>query len=260
MSRWWNQRRFDLVELAAIALLVGLSVWRLGYGARQPLPYTELGGEAARLKAAYGPDRQSENFEEWIIRDFFRDRRGGFFVDVGANHYKRFSNTYYLEEHLGWSGIAIDPHATFDGDYRRYRPRTRFFPLFVSDKSNETARLYVLDGNPLITSASEDFTRAFGKNVVEMSAPTVALSDLLDRLTISQIDLLSVDVELSEPKVLSGFDVERFRPALVCIEAHPQVRQQILAYFARHRYMVVGKYLRVDVQNLYFEPLNHAAD
>ena len=56
-------------------------------------------------------------------------------------------------------------------------------------------------------------------------------------------------------KALAGFDVERFRPELVCIEAHPQVRQQILDYFARHRYIVVGKYLRADVNNLYFTPI-----
>jgi FkbM family methyltransferase len=259
MPKWCNQRRFDLVELAAIVLLVGLSAWRVGLGATK-LPFTELGADAARLTAAYGPDRYSENFEEWIIRDFFRDRQGGFFVDVGANDYKRFSNTYYLEKHLGWSGIAIDPQPEFEPGYLRYRPKTRFFPLCVSDKSNESAKLYVLQGNPLVTSAREDFTRLFGENVVEMSAPTVALNDLLDRLTVLRMDLLSVDVELAEPQVLAGFDVERFRPALVCIEAHPQVRQQILDYFARHGYVVVGKYLRVDVQNLYFERLDHAAD
>jgi len=37
---------------------------------------------------------------------------------------------------------------------------------------------------------------------------------------------------------------------------HPDVRQQILDYFARHAYVMVGRYLRVDVQNLYFTPLD----
>ena len=49
--------------------------------------------------------------------------------------------------------------------------------------------------------------------------------------------------------------MQRFQPALVCIEAHPEVRQQILDYFAQRNYVVIGKYLRADPQNLYFRPL-----
>ena len=58
--------------------------------------------------AQYGPSRNSEHAEEWIVRDFFGGQRGGTFVDVGSYHYRTFSNTYYLEQTLGWSGLAID--------------------------------------------------------------------------------------------------------------------------------------------------------
>jgi hypothetical protein len=67
-----------------------------------------------------------------------------------------------------------------------------------------------------------------------------------------------MDIELAEPKALRGFDIDRFKPELVCIEAHEEVRQQILDYFARHGYVVVGRYLRADTQNLYFTPLRDA--
>jgi hypothetical protein len=43
-------------------------------------------------------------------------------------------------------------------------------------------------------------------------------------------------------------------PRLVCIEAHPQVRQPILDYFAAHDYVIVGKGLRMDTENLWFAP------
>src|SRR5678816_2037389 len=61
------------------------------------------------LTTKYGPKRNSEDLEEWIIRDAFQDRRDGVFVDVGANDYKDKSNTYFLEHDLGWSGVAIEP-------------------------------------------------------------------------------------------------------------------------------------------------------
>ena len=40
----------------------------------------------------------------------------------------------------------------------------------------------------------------------------------------------------------------------MCIEANQDVRQQILDYFAAHHYVVMGKYLRIDPNNLYFMP------
>ena len=64
-----------------------------------------------------------------------------------------------------------------------------------------------------------------------------------------------MDIELHEPQALAGFDLKRFRPQLVCIEAHPEVRQAILDYFTVGGYVVVGKYLRADPQNLWFTPV-----
>src|SRR5688572_18283390 len=64
---------------------------------------------AADLKARYGPAKNSEDLEEWLVRDFFGDERDGIFVDVGANHHQVNNNTYFLETTLGWSGVAIEP-------------------------------------------------------------------------------------------------------------------------------------------------------
>ena len=81
---------------------------------------------------------------------------------------------------------------------------------------------------------------------------TITLNDLLQRERTEGIDLLVMDIELAEPRALAGFDIDRYKPRLVCIESQPQVRQKILDYFDDHGYVVVGKYLRMDTQNLYF--------
>ena len=248
-----NRRRFDLLEVALIAALVAVTTWMIG--ARTRMPPLSVPGEVQQFADKYGPDRNSEHVEEWLIRDFFGDRRGGFFVDVGANDYKLFSNTYYLDAVLGWSGIAVEPQRSFEGGYTANRPRTKFRPFFVSDESNQEAKMYVLAQNSLVTSADKDFTARYGKDAKEVSAPTITLNDLLDSDHVASIDFMTIDIELWEPKALAGFDVERFKPQLVCVEAHPEVRQQILDYFARHHYTVVGKYLRADTQNLYFTPI-----
>jgi FkbM family methyltransferase len=251
-----NVRRFTAVQvilLCAACALVAAAAMR--YRAKSaPIQYARH-PESQALMDKYGPAKNSYSEEEWCIRDFFHDRRDGVFVDVGANDYKVTSNTYYLDTALNWRGIAIEPQKQFEADYVKYRPRTKFLSFFVSDVSNQRAKMYVLKKNTLLTSGNKEFTEQIGEKAAEVEVPTITLNDLLDSEGITKIDFLSIDIELWEPKALAGFDVERFRPALVCIEAHPQVRQQILDYFARHHYVVVGKYLRADVNNLYFAPL-----
>jgi FkbM family methyltransferase len=211
--------------------------------------------KGAKYLAGYGPKRYSQFAEEWIIRDFFKDRRDGVFVDVGANHYRDHSTTFYLEEQLGWSGLAVEPLVQFAEDYKKHRPRTRFLPFFVSDVSDETAKMYVLDKHTVVSSFDRKFTERTGANPREITVPTITMNDLLSKNGIEKFDLLSMDIELAEPKALAGFDVKRFRPELVCIEAHSEVRQQILDYFARNGYVIVGKYVPADEHNLYFTPL-----
>jgi FkbM family methyltransferase len=247
--------KLDLWEVALICLLVTLLV-----GTARPAPSepSRVDREARYFHEKYGPDHASENEEEWIIRHFFKDRRGGFFVEIGANHYYTLSKTWFLETQLGWSGLAVEPMKDFGPDYATHRPRTRFLPLFVGDRSDETAQLFVMSSASAVASAHADFVKQFGTIDRIDTVPTITMNDLLDRAKIATIDFLSIDIELHEPQALAGFDIKRFSPTLVCIEALLPVRQPILNYFAQNGYVVAGRYLRADRENLYFMPLSLA--
>jgi FkbM family methyltransferase len=259
MARGWSsRRRFDIVELCvAVVFMAAITVSATvaviaavtSYFVSKAVPDEP---EAMRLARVYGTFHYSLGLEETIIRDFFQDRRGGFFVDIGAGDYKADSNTFYLEKQLGWSGIAVDALASYAPGYAQHRPATRFFAFFVSDTSNKEATVYV----PHDTRQTADWKRPEYGPASEAHVQTITLTQLLSEQRVSRIDLLSVDVELAEPRVLAGFDIDRFRPSLVCIEAFAPVRQQVLDYFARHGYVVVGRYLGADQRNLYFTPIS----
>jgi FkbM family methyltransferase len=257
-------RNRGFLSIGAIALIV-LIVATLSFvsGVRyshlvarvqpQDLKRPVLDDELKPFLTKFGKPRFSSHEEELFVRDFFADKRDGVFVDVGASHYRDRSNTYYLETELGWSGVAIDPIADFAADYRAHRPRTQFFALFVSDRSDEQASLHV-GRNSLFSSADREFTHAFTDVERTITARTMTLDDLLASISLAHVDFVSMDIELHEPQALSGFNIEKFKPELLCIEAHPQVRQQILNYFATRGYVLVAKYLRADPQNLWFTP------
>jgi FkbM family methyltransferase len=200
----------------------------------------------------------SQDDEELVIRDFFRDRRQGVFLDVGAGHYQRYSTTYYLEQRLGWSGVAIDALSEYAEDYRKHRKRTTFVNALITDKARGPQKFYRAEGFPEVSAVSkqvaEEQARAFTGNgaVSERTVPSSSLDAVLDRLEVKKIDFVSMDIEEHEPEALAGFDIARFRPALVCVEAHPTVRDALWRYFRQHGYVRQDQYLAWDSANWYF--------
>lgn len=207
---------------------------------------------------ASGTALYSQHDEELVIRDFFHDRRGGVFLDVGCAAPIQHSNTYYLEKHLGWSGIGVDALPEFAQAWQRKRPRSRFFNFLVSDHADSVEPFYrsELRGTSSARKDDAEMKGPGGRSVKfdELHVPTTTLTKLLDTNGVKTIDFLSMDIEGFEPQALAGFDVERFRPALVCIEIKPATREKILAYFAAHGYEQLARYLEVDAVNYYFAP------
>lgn len=209
------------------------------------------------LTTRYGATVYSQGNEERLIRDFFNDQRGGFFLDIGAGDARRFSNTAYLEERLGWSGIAVDAEASHRDGYLKYRPRTRFFAFFVSGWSDQDVDFYV---NPSWVLSSGDRAFAEGHGPFQtVRVRSITLNKLLETQRVERIDLLSMDIEDGEPAALAGFDIRRYRPRLVCIEAHPTVLLAIEEYFRRNAYLEIVRAREYDLAakasvNRYYMP------
>jgi FkbM family methyltransferase len=193
--------------------------------------------------------------EELIIRHYFDDMRHGSFVDVGSWQWRDGSTTYYLEEHLGWRGLAIDAQESLRSDYEKHRPRTKFFSYIVTDHSGTREKLF-LGGQ--ISSVDpthfEQFPGTEGVVPQEIEVPTITLNELLSQNGVTHFDFLSIDIEGAEPQALAGFDIKKYAPRLVCIEAAPRIRDAILDYFSKHDYERIDDYLQYDAVNWYFRP------
>jgi len=250
-----SRLRFSPGETILIAAFVALATMQLASTRRPAGPTWAVDPQWSRVFAErFGPERFSAGLEEHIARDFFNDRRGGIFLDVGAYHAKAGNNTYRLERDFGWSGLAIDANDTVAGQYIE-RPRTTFVVAFVGreDEGHETLHIPAHDSGT--ASGDKRFTEQFDTIDRSVSVRKRTLNSLLVEHQITGVDLLSMDIELSEPAALDGFDIDRYRPQLVCIEAHTSTRDRILEYFTRHRYVLIGKYLSADHLNYWFKPL-----
>jgi len=261
MTRRQASRGALTVTLAGIAVL---AAW--AWGSRDPAE----GGRAVvaealpdpdtatldELHGTYGPPLHSQGEEETLIRAFFRDRRNGFFLDVGASHCEKDSTTYYLEKDLGWHGIAIDALEEFRADYEGFRPGTRFFAFFVTNEAGVPKDFHVYTRDTRISSGSLDQLRGLprvkDRHIKTISVPTMTLDRLLAGEKVTKVDFVSLDIEGSEPEALQAFDIERYRPDLLCIEMQTYTRESLLSYFAARGYEVIERYREADSVNLYF--------
>jgi len=234
----------------ALVVILGVFLWQ-AFEKESIEPEAQTPPEIEALIEKYGPKLYSQHFEELLIRDFFNDQKNGIFVDVGAGHYKINSTTYYLEKHLGWRGIAIDAIARYEKGYLLSRKNTQFYSFYVADKSDEEIDFYIIERNKRLSTGNAEAARRQGK-FEKVKVPTITLDDFLEREGISHFDFLSMDIELAEPAALAGFDIDKYKPSLVCIEAHEPVLDQILDYFSNNNYEVIEKYRGLDPLNLYF--------
>jgi FkbM family methyltransferase len=219
------------------------------------LPDGSASGDVPPDLLATGKPVYSQGKEELVIRHYFNDRLGGFYVDVGAWRWDKASTTAYLEKTLGWSGLAIDALPHLAGEWAANRPKAKFLNYIVTDHSGTVESFFA--AGPLSSTEGDhlkDFPGANPADVREIKVPTITLNELLDKQAVTEIDFLSMDIEEGEPAALAGFDIERFKPELVCIEVSPSVRDKIVAYFAAHGYERIDEYTKHDSVNWYYRP------
>ncbi len=70
--------------------------------------------------------------EDLFLIDYFRDVSVGCYIDVGAFHPFRGSNTYFLYK-KGWNGINIDLNKTSIDLFKIARPKDINLNLAISD-------------------------------------------------------------------------------------------------------------------------------
>lgn len=168
----------------------------------------------------------SQNGEDAIVWALFdKQRRPGFFVDVGALDGTRFSNTYSFEL-AGWKGTCIEAHRDYLELLRKNRPHSVCIHAAVADRdeprveffANRRGALSTLD-RTMEPVFRERFGAYFGGFEVQ-HVPQRTLNTILAAAGAPRpLDVVSIDVEGSEMAVLRGLDLARYRPRVLVIEA-----------------------------------------
>lgn len=164
----------------------------------------------------------SQEGEDLILQRLFAGRTSGFYVDVGAHHPTRFSNTYIFYR-MGWSGVNIDAQPGSMKLFRRLRPRDINIETGVHEVPGEMQYFVfnepALNGFSRELSVAKDSDDTRHKIVDEIPVPVRPLGEILSELDLpAEIDFLSVDVEGLDLPVLRSNNWEKFKPEVVLAE------------------------------------------
>jgi FkbM family methyltransferase len=172
--------------------------------------------------------------------------RTPYFVDIGASDGVRFSNTWLLEKHLDWHGIAAEPA-------RCWHPSLNTSRSCIID----THAVFNVTGEDLLfldvsnlkgyrelsglasTSGSDERQLERQADPTTYNVHTISLNDLLSfHQAPSFIDFLSIDTEGSELPILQAFNFDSYRFGSICVEHNynPEARDSIHDLLSRNGY------------------------
>lgn len=169
----------------------------------------------------------SQSGEDSIIKYIFgtlgRQVRNCTYLDLGANHAMRLSNTYSFYSQ-GARGVLIEANPALARELTEQRPEDIVVNKCIAEKSDEKLDFYIMNGDGLSTTDYQSAQNFIKENPALAITSTVTV----DSVTIDEIinkyfpekapDIMNIDIEGMELAVLKMTDFEKFRPLIIICE------------------------------------------
>jgi FkbM family methyltransferase len=155
------------------------------------------------------------------IKREFGHRRGGVFLEAGANDGLLFSNTAYLERYCGWRGVLVEavPHKFVECVRNRPGSIVEHCALVAEDFGEPYVEMRysnLMSYAPLLTNINQQEQIAQGSEfLLEKErrvsgqlflAPARTLKNTLSMHNVRHIDFMVLDLEGAELEALRGLD------------------------------------------------------
>jgi FkbM family methyltransferase len=154
-----------------------------------------------------------------LISNIFKDKKKGFYVDIGCGHPIKNNNTYLLNK-SNWFGINIDLDKDNINLFNIYRTKDYNVCAAISDQVGKTS-LFFYHSKSAINTISEkhsEYQKAKVSSIKKIN--TTTLNDVLKNSKYDnlEIDFLSIDIEGSELLALKNFNFDKYKPKVIVIE------------------------------------------
>lgn len=156
-------------------------------------------------------EKYSQCGEDIFINDFFKKKRRGVYVDIGAFNPIKYNNTFLLYQR-NWKGINIDLNQTSIDMFNILRPKDKNICAIV-DFQNKKRKVYIENLFSPLNTISKKFSKNLSNKKIYLKT-SKKFSDLVKR----QFDFLNIDIEGMDFKVLKSINLKLYKPKMICIE------------------------------------------
>lgn len=175
----------------------------------------------ARTYAQSGEDA----IAAYVLRFLQKSIREVTYLDLGANHAKELSNTYYFYIN-GARGVLVEANPELIDELMRVRPADVVLNVAVGEKDGETIDFYSLNGDGLSTISLESANAACERNPdlyikAKYEVETLTVNTILEKYFTEPPTILSIDLEGIEETVIQSLDFDRFSPWIIILENIP---------------------------------------
>ncbi len=168
--------------------------------------------------------------EDLILSLLLEGKKDGMYIDIGANHPKKFNNTYLLYK-SGWHGINIEPNLKKIGAFKKKRARDINLAIGVGPKET-SMKYYRFDEDTLNTFdyAFAEKNKNMGHKLIDtIDVPVKPLSTIFKNNIPSgkNVDVMTLDTEGYDMEVLKSNDWNKYRPHFIVIETLEYKRSEL---------------------------------
>lgn len=191
------------------------------------------------------------------------------YIDIGANHPFSLSNTalFYFRNKPRGGGVLVEPNPELARILKVRRNKDIVLNLGISATGKkETIPFYVIDTHVLSTFSKKEAEECekMGHKVTKViRVKTVDINSIFKKyFPDGDIDLMNLDTEGFDLKILKTIDYKLYKPKIICVETvnyrpkrEQRKQEDILKYLLTKGYKVYGEtgintiFLRKEFEN-----------
>lgn len=185
--------------------------------------------------------------DKYLNENVFQFKKEGVFFDIGAHDGISYSNTYYFEQKLEWTGICIEPQKKIFEQLTKNR-KSICVNCCIFDQNKDVEFLQVNGPSDMLSGITTTFdarhlARAkrevsqLGGSLEILTVPAYTLNELCNKYKIRHIDLLSIDTEGSEEQIIRSIDFNKVLIDVIVVENNfndKQIEYYLIGHGFKH--------------------------